>query len=64
MNGEKLSQGVVHPNWDLLAPRIGIAWDVLGDGKTSLRAGAGVYYDLLEIYALNALSDQSPLGYD
>ena len=64
VNGEKLSQGVVHPNWNLLAPRVGIAWDVLGDGTMSLRAGGGMYYDQPEIYALNALSDQAPFGYD
>jgi hypothetical protein len=28
-----------------LAPRIGIAWDVTGDGRTAMRAGAGVFYD-------------------
>ncbi len=27
------------------APRIGFAWDVTGDGRTSVRGGAGVFYD-------------------
>jgi hypothetical protein len=34
-----------NPSLKNLGPRGGVAWDVLGDGKTSVQGGAGVYYD-------------------
>jgi outer membrane receptor protein involved in Fe transport len=33
------------PDWNNFAPRVSLAWDPLGNGKTVVRAGAAVFYD-------------------
>ncbi|MBI2186610.1 MAG: TonB-dependent receptor [Acidobacteria bacterium] len=50
--------------WDNFAPRVSAAWDVTGDGRTSLRAGYGLGYDFVNAqYHLNT-SVAPPWGAD
>ncbi len=43
--GDKgVPRGIVNLRWHHISPRVGLAWDPLGDGKTAVRAAAGVFY--------------------
>jgi hypothetical protein len=70
-------QGLALPAYNLLGlqkgiqtdtnniqPRIGVAWDPKGDGKTVVRASFGMFYDhpLLGLYFLGDASDGSTSG--
>lgn len=62
-SGSTIPAGVVPHQLDHFAPRLGIAYDLLGDGKTILRTGYGIYYDTPEMFAYNNMNDQSPFSF-
>jgi hypothetical protein len=43
--GSPFGAHVGNQTYKNFAPRVGLAWDPFGTGKTSVRAGYGVYYD-------------------
>ena len=49
-----------YAHWTNFAPRAGLAWDVTGDGKTSLRASGGMFYDFPNAYYMVSLTSTSP----
>ena len=48
---------------DLFAPRGGANWDPFGDGRTSVRAGCGIFYDLISPWSyFSTAAGNAPFG--
>ncbi len=52
--------GANFPDKNDWAPRFGFAWDPKGDGKTSIRGGFGVFYDILKAEDNLQFNGQAP----
>ena len=48
--------------WSNLGPRAGLAYDLTGDGKTSLRLGYGIFFDRLNTLQTNSAATQAPFA--
>jgi len=55
-----VTRGIVPVRWHHVSPRIGLAWDPSGHGKTSVRAGAGVFYGSVSGNEWNTVTNFEP----
>lgn len=62
-SGNKLPRAVTRSTPWNFGPRLGIAWDPFGDGKTSVRVAYGIYDDAPQLNLLNNSNDVAPFSY-
>jgi hypothetical protein len=65
--GDKGPDGIIpdtiaHPDYNNIAPRLGFAWDVMGDGRTAVRGAFGVFYGTIGGNQWNATADNQPFA--
>src|SRR5215472_12824213 len=57
-----VTRGIVSTPWNHVSPRIGLAWDPIGNGRTSVRAGAGVFFGSVSGNEWNTTSNFEPFA--
>jgi Carboxypeptidase regulatory-like domain/TonB dependent receptor len=61
--GDKgVPKGLTQNYYNAFAPRIGMAWDPFKDGKTTIRAGWGLFYNPIEQLVLEQFQGEPPFG--
>ncbi len=53
-------KAAMYNKWLNFSPRLGFAWDVSGDGRTSVRASTGMFYDFPATVYQTGLSTTAP----
>lgn len=48
--------------WKQFSPRAGVIWDPASDGKMTIRASYGLFFDSPEMYYFDRYADNSPYG--
>ncbi|HEV3061097.1 MAG TPA: carboxypeptidase regulatory-like domain-containing protein [Vicinamibacterales bacterium] len=55
-----VQRGVIKTAWSHVSPRVGLVWDPSGDGRTSVRAAAGVFYGSISGNEWNTMTNFQP----
>ena len=55
-----ISRGIVKTDVNNIAPRLGVAWDPKGDGRTAVRAAFGMFYGSITGNEWNTTADNQP----
>ncbi len=57
-----VNRALVNNNWHDVAPRVGVAYDVFGNGKTAFRVGAGQFFQRERVSPQVGLSNTAPFA--
>jgi hypothetical protein len=61
--GDKgVSRGITDNRYHHISPRVGLSWDPFGDGKTAVRAGAGLFYGSVSANEWNQPANAQPFA--
>ncbi len=55
-------RGIAPNRYHHISPRVGVSWDPFGDGKTAIRAGAGMFYGSVSANEWNQPANAQPFA--